>query len=48
VVVTKREFDSVIVWNEYIYAGQATKLKKLKPPKRNEHGEEETGKKIAA
>jgi hypothetical protein len=34
VVVTKLEFDRVIVWNEYINANQAKKLKTLKPPEK--------------
>ena len=36
VLITKREFDNVIVWNEYIHEKQAKKLEKLKPPKKNE------------
>jgi hypothetical protein len=36
VLVTKREFDNVIVWNEYIHEKQAKKLEKLKPPKKTE------------
>ena len=35
VLITKREFDNVIVWNEYIMASKATKLKKLKPNEKN-------------
>ena len=31
VVVTKKEFDAVCVWNEGLMANQATKLKKLVP-----------------
>lgn len=31
VLVTGKEFDGVIVWNERLYAGQRKKLKKLKP-----------------
>lgn len=46
VMVTKMEFDNVIVWNEYTHATQAQKLKKLKPPKRNEvKSEEDSSKK---
>lgn len=35
VLITKREFDNVIVWNEYIHEKQSKKLDKLKPPKKN-------------
>ena len=31
VLVTRKEFDNVIVWNERLYAGTRNKLKKLKP-----------------
>ena len=31
VLITRKEFDSVIVWNERLYANQTKKLKKLKP-----------------
>jgi len=29
-LITKREFDNVIVWTEYTHANEAKKLKKLK------------------
>jgi hypothetical protein len=31
VLITRKEFDSVIVWNERLYAGQRSKLRKLVP-----------------
>lgn len=31
VLITRKEFDNVIVWNERLYASKKTKLKKLKP-----------------
>ena len=31
VLVTRKEFDNVIVWNERLYASKRSKLKKLKP-----------------
>lgn len=31
VLITRKEFDNVIVWNERLHAKQKTKLKKLKP-----------------
>lgn len=31
VLITRKEFDSVIVWNERLYATKRTKLRKLKP-----------------
>ena len=31
VVITRKEFDGVIVWNEMLFANQTKKLKKLKP-----------------
>jgi hypothetical protein len=31
VLVTKKEFDNVIVWNERLYVSKKNKLKKLKP-----------------
>jgi hypothetical protein len=31
VVITRKEFDNVIVWNERLYVGQRKKLRKLKP-----------------
>jgi hypothetical protein len=31
VLVTRKEFDNVIVWNERLFEGQTKKLKKLKP-----------------
>lgn len=47
--MTKREFDDVIVWNEYLHAKDSKKLKKLKPkdnirnnpPQKEEKTEEE-------
>lgn len=50
VVVTRQEFDSVIVWNEYTHKTGAKKLQKLKPPQRNDAPAEteEAGKKTAS
>jgi Leucine-rich repeat (LRR) protein len=31
VLITRKEFDNVIVWNERLYASKKNKLKKLKP-----------------
>lgn len=31
VLITRKEFDNVIVWNERLFANQTKKLKKLKP-----------------
>ena len=31
VLITKGEFDTVIVWNERLFAGRRNKLKKLRP-----------------
>lgn len=31
VLITRKEFDTVIVWNERLYASQKNKLRKLKP-----------------
>ena len=31
VLITRKEFDTVIVWNERLYASKKNKLKKLKP-----------------
>ena len=53
VLITKREFDNVIVWNEYIHAQDTKKLNKQKkfkpneknirnyPPEKKEKSEEE-------
>ena len=48
VVVTRKEFDNVIVWNERLVAGSRKKLKKLKPenikpvPKKEEEDGKQT------
>jgi hypothetical protein len=48
VLVTRKEFDTVIVWNERLYVSKKSKLKKLKPDnenlKRPPEKEEEEGK----
>lgn len=48
VLVTRKEFDTVLVWNERLYANRKNKLKKLKPDnenfKRPPEIEEEDGK----
>jgi len=31
VIITKTEFDNVLVWNERLFAGMQGKLRKLKP-----------------
>jgi hypothetical protein len=31
VVITRKEFDAVIVWNERLFANRRKNLKKLKP-----------------
>ena len=31
VIITNNEFDNVLVWNERLYAGIQTKLRRLKP-----------------
>jgi len=31
VLITRKEFDSVIVWNERLYESKRGKLKRLKP-----------------
>ena len=31
VLITRKEFDNVIVWNERLHVSQKTKLRKLKP-----------------
>lgn len=31
VLITRKEFDNVIVWNERLFATKRTKLRKLKP-----------------
>ena len=31
VIITKTEFDNVLVWNERLYQGMQTKLRRLKP-----------------
>lgn len=31
VLITRKEFDGVIVWNERLFASQKNKLKRLKP-----------------
>jgi len=31
VIVSKTEYDNVLVWNERLYAGMQDRLKKLKP-----------------
>lgn len=46
-VITRQEFDNQIVWNEYINAKQAKKLKKLEPKKKYEPKEEKSEEKKA-
>lgn len=42
VLITRKEFDTVIVWNERLYASKRSKLKKInvenakKPPEKKE------------
>lgn len=31
VLITRKEFDNVIVWNERLYASKRTKLRRLQP-----------------
>jgi len=31
VIITRTEFDNVLVWNERLYAGMQNKLRRLKP-----------------
>lgn len=45
VLITRKEFDNVIVWNERLYASKRTKLRRLQPEnvkKPPEKKEEET------
>ena len=49
VLVTRKEFDGVIVWNERLHAGKRNKLHKLKPenikavPQKEEEEESKQG-----
>lgn len=46
VIVSKNEFDNVLVWNERLFAKQTNKLKKLRPkdPKAPPEKEDEDSK----
>lgn len=50
VIITKNEFDNVLVWNERLYAGMQTKLRRLKPadPKKPPAKEEDENAKNSA
>ena len=50
VIITNNEFDNVLVWNERLYAGMQTKLRRLKPadPKKPPAKEEDENTKNGA